>query len=404
MPGGNDTAGICKDRPLILHVSGDFPDPFERFKTPVIRQLIELTGQAFEHRVVSINRVAPTHGELVRSLIGIDTLSTESREFEFGTALSYVAPGKGVRHRTNLEQLGRHIAAQIEASDRRPDLLIGHKLTIEGIAVREASRLTGVPYALSIQGNTDIKILRTRPDLKKHFGEIYHGAKVVFPFAPWALDQVDAMLGKRDGLTHLLPCPTELDQPQISPPGGDGLISVFHLKNYAAKNLAGLVEAYRRIAASGEAPPRLDVIGGGTEEELAQCKAIAAEFPQIAFTGKMDRDKLRARMNRASGFVMPSLRESFGLVFVEALFAGIPIIHPHGSSVDGYFDQESFAIGVDARDPDSIAAAIRLAIENEKSFKQEIADWQKSERAELFTRNSISATFAKGLSGALSRP
>ena len=391
------------DYPSILHVSADFPDPIEPFKTPVIQQLIALTREQFDHRVVSINRVGPSGTGLVRSVIGGDSLTIESQPFEHGTALTYVAPGKGVRHRTKLEQLGRYLVDEIAAMERKPDLLIGHKLTVEGVAVRLASELTGIPYALSIQGKTDVQILRSRPDLKALFRTIFHGAKTVFPFAPWALEQVEERLGKRSAPTLLLPCPTELDQPTAPQLQGDGLISVFHLKNHATKNLAGIVEAYRRISASGAVPPKLDVIGGGTDEELAACRASASDFPQINFTGAMDREELRARMNRASGFVMPSLRESFGLVFIEALFAGIPIIHPRGSSVDGYFDEEEFAIGVDARDPGSIANAIGTMIENEVGFKEMIGEWQQSDKAKRFTRIAIGSTFANGLNRALER-
>ena len=47
------------ERPLILHVSGDFPDPFEPFKTRVIETLLALTDIPVRHRVISINRVSP---------------------------------------------------------------------------------------------------------------------------------------------------------------------------------------------------------------------------------------------------------------------------------------------------------------------------------------------------------
>ena len=39
----------------------------------------------------------------------------------------------------------------------RPDLIVGHKLTIEGIAVRRAAEALRTPYALALQGGTDQK-------------------------------------------------------------------------------------------------------------------------------------------------------------------------------------------------------------------------------------------------------
>ncbi|MGB7371031.1 hypothetical protein [Erythrobacter sp.] len=43
-------------KPAILHVSGEFPDSFQTVKTPVIRRLIDLSADVFDHNVVSLNR------------------------------------------------------------------------------------------------------------------------------------------------------------------------------------------------------------------------------------------------------------------------------------------------------------------------------------------------------------
>lgn len=386
--------------PHIVHVSGDFPDPFNPTKTPVIRSLIELTDDRFAHQVVSINRVSPSLSGLPASVFGLQRLRVEQANFPRGTALRYHAPPRGILHRTALEQLGTYIAEMLADAARLPDLLVGHKLTIEGIVVSEAARRLQVPYALSIQGNTDIKILTHRPDLRRLLARIYHEAEVVFPFTPWALKAIEQRLGKRAGPTHLLPCPSDLDQPLEPVAHGDGLISVFHLRNYRNKNLSGLVEAYKLLAAAGSAP-RLEIIGGGDQADIAACQQLAAVAPDISFPGAMERQDLRERMRRATALVMPSLRESFGLVFIEALFAGIPVIYPKGTAIDGYFDGLPFAISVDAHDPGAIAAAMRQVRAEEAELKAALRQWQQSEASQAFTRPRIGRTFAEGLRQAL---
>jgi glycosyltransferase involved in cell wall biosynthesis len=102
-------------------------------------------------------------------------------------------------------------------------------------------------------------------------------------------------------------------------------------------------------------------------------------------------------MNRATGLVLPSLRESFGLVFIEALFAGLPIIYPKGAAVDGYFDNCSFAIAVDARDPEAIAAAIERLVRDEAKLKADLLAWQNSAEARRFTPGAIARAFTDGL-------
>ena len=118
--------------------------------------------------------------------------------------------------------------------------------------------------------------------------------------------------------------------------------------------------------------------------------------------GGRDRAALRSYMNKAKALVMPSRAESFGLVFVEALFSGLPIIYPAGTAIDGYFDGLPFALRVDARSPEAIADAIAQAIEHEADMKAALADWQQTNDAKQFTRPAIAATLRQGWSDALS--
>lgn len=388
----------------IFHLSGDFPDPIEPFKTSVVRSLVDLTNSKFSHKVYSINRRSPGALQLGKSCLHNPLkphLVIDSVPFEHGMALTYHAPARGLFHATMLDQLGEWLAREI-AKGPRPHLLVGHKLGIEGIAVARASNLLGVPFAISIQGDSDTKILDARPDLARRLGRIFHEAKVVFPFSPWALKAVEGKLGKRTGEVVLLPCPTDLDQPLEPRPGGRGLITTFHLKNHHRKNLRGLVQALDILQRSGEAP-ELQVVGGGSEADLAACRAIAAGVSSLRFAGRMDRTGVLAAFRQARGFVMPSLRESFGLVFIEALFAGLPIAYPAGTAVDGFLDGLPFALRVNARDPRSIAKAMTTLDRDEEPLKAELAVWLKSDDALRFGRLRIADDFAAGLHKAIAR-
>lgn len=388
--------------PAVLHLSGDFPDPIDSFKTPVIRSLLDLTASDFSHRVVSINRKSPSIPVLLANIakgLGRPRLTISAQQFDRGTALQYGAPGRGLFHATMLRQLGDWLAADI-ARGERPDLLVGHKLAIEGIAIQRAASILNIPYALSIQGDTDTKILSARPDLTRTLAKAFHEAAVVFPFSPWALKAVEAKLGRRHGPTILLPCPTDLDTPAMPTSGGDGLVTVFHLKNYKRKNLPAMVEAMKQLEAVGLSP-KLTVVGGGSAKEREHCLSLASGLRGITFAGAQDRTAVRQTMARAKGFVMPSLRESFGLVFIEALFAGLPIIYPAGTAVDGFLDGLPFALRVDARDPAALAAAMRKLIEDEQPLKAALAQWLASEECYRFTRQDIGRQFARGLQTAM---
>lgn len=386
----------------ILHVSGDYPDPIQPFKTPVIKSFLDLTSDSFDHRVMSINRQAPSPLTMASNLLDGSVKLAKEQPFDHGVAFEYQAPGRGIFHKTMLERLGKHIAQLISEQDTPVELLVGHKLTIEGIAVAKAAQITGIPYALTVQGNTDRRILKARPDLRGLFASIYQNARKVCTFTPVAKDAIESMLSKRDDGIVLIPCPTELDT--IVPPKitrGD-VISVFHLKNHAVKNLEGLALAVRELKGEG-GNRRIAILGGGSEAEVAHCKQMTAKSPQIKLDGPVERGAMQARMNEACALVLPSRAESFGLVFIEALFAGLPIIYPRGTAIDGYFDDLPFAQAVDTGSPHAIARAIEHAVEAESEMKQALSQWQQSEAADFFTQNSIAERYSAVLGDALGR-
>lgn len=380
------------DKLFLVHVSADFPDAPGPQKTPVIQRLVRAVSDDFDQQVYSLNRSTPPLASWAWPKAQVH-FTDESGGL---CRVTYEAPPRGIHHRRQLLALGEALADHI-GKGRRPDLIIGHKLTVEGIAVARAAELLGVPYALSIQGNTDTKILTARPDLRGAFARIFHEAQVVFPFAPWALSRVEAVLGKRHGSTHLLPCLTG-HEAVIAPQPGSGLVSAFHLHNYRLKNLPRLAGAVRR-AQQAEPGLKLTLYGGGDEATLAQVRRHCGQA--IALGGHVSGGELSRHIHAARGFAMPSLRESFGLVFIEALMAGTPILYPRGAAVDGWFDGCSFALAVDARDPVAIAAGLLTLFREEDRLKADLAAWQAAGGLARFGSAAVRATFSQAIRQAL---
>lgn len=379
-------------KPYIVHVSADYPDSAGPNRTPVIKRLVSLVSDTFDQQVYSLTRSTP-------ALSCWPWPSPQARFDDEGNGLcrvTYAAPPRGIHHRRMLLALGESLAERM-AGGRKPDLIVGHKLTVEGIAVARAAGLLGVPYGLSIQGNTDAKILSARPDLRASLARIFHDAAVVFPFAPWALARAEALLGQRQGATHFLPCLTEQDA-VLAPQPGHGLVSAFHLHNYRLKNLPRLASAVHR-AQQAEPGLKLCLFGGGDEATLAQVRRHCTEA--IALGGHVSGSELSRRIHAARGFAMPSQRESFGLVFIEALMAGTPILYPRGAAVDGWFEGCSFALAVDARDSKAIAAGLLTLFRNEDRLKADLAAWQAAGGLARFGSAAVRATFTKAIRNAL---
>ena len=95
------------------------------------------------------------------------------------------------------------------------------------------------------------------------------------------------------------------------------------------KGLDILVSALALLEDMGDT--RLLVVGGrpGQDEELDRLKSLAARLgisDMVTFTGAVPQAELPTYYSAADVFVLPSYSESFGLVALEAMACGIPVV------------------------------------------------------------------------------
>lgn len=70
---------------------------------------------------------------------------------------------------------------------------------------------------------------------------------------------------------------------------------------------------------------RLEIAGDGPAR--AEVMALMAPFgTRVSFLGQLDRDALTRAYQRASLFVWPGVNEAFGMVYLEAQAAGLPVV------------------------------------------------------------------------------
>lgn len=101
-------------------------------------------------------------------------------------------------------------------------------------------------------------------------------------------------------------------------------------------------------------PPRLVVVGEGADR--ARLQALART--PVTFTGAVDDATLQALYADASAFVLPSTGEGFGLVYLEAMAHGLPVIGARaGGTPEVVVDGETGVL-VAPGDVDALAHAL----------------------------------------------
>jgi glycosyltransferase involved in cell wall biosynthesis len=371
------------DRPVIVHISGDFPDCIAPNKTRAIANLVEATSE-FDHIVYSLNRV-PAWSRI------------ESIQFSNNKiALAYGAPSKGFFLRSRMEALADWIVADLVARRRRIDVVHAHKLTIEGIAGRRVADAMKIPLVCSVQADTDAKIVWARPDLRAHFRHIWKTADYAVPFSPRGRDEMNSRLGQRTGRTSLLPCITHQDNLlPAKPVENSHFISIFHFGAHVRKNAKGLIGAIQ--LASREHPDiKLDIFGSGRPAELRAMDKLIGDADlrdRIQLRGPLRHELVQRQIQEYVAFVMPSRRETYGMVFAESLLAGVPILQSKGWGIHGLFPDADVGYSCDTNSIEDIKQGILYLHENEAKLKKRIARRQTAGGFDMLRRASVAAQY-----------
>jgi glycosyltransferase involved in cell wall biosynthesis len=121
-----------------------------------------------------------------------------------------------------------------------------------------------------------------------------------------------------------------------------------------------LVDAFGELTRDPTFSWDLELAGDGPELGALRTRAATGGVDdRIRFVGRVDRAEAVELLAGASAFVLPSRHEPFGIVNLEAMAAGTPVVATRVGGVPEIVDDGITGLLVDARDPASLARAIR---------------------------------------------
>jgi glycosyltransferase involved in cell wall biosynthesis len=210
----------------------------------------------------------------------------------------------------------------------RPDVVHTFFAVPSGPAGSAVARRAGAAHVLTVIGADVHDPTRLSPDrvpgVRAVVRRVVRSADEVTAISTDIARRVRHLTGRQD--VRVVAC--AVDVAPLPPPARPSL--GWDSKEVVVLTIARLVrrkglDTLLRALAGLARPVRLEVVGDGPE--LEALRKQAATLPHtVEFAGRVDDAGKLLRLASADLFVLPSLHEGFGLVLLEAMRAGLPVV------------------------------------------------------------------------------
>ncbi len=255
-----------------------------------------------------------------------------------------------------------------------PDMVLAHSSIWGGVVAQKIYEKYHIPYIITehrsrfIQNTEEARKMLKTADL---------------PLIRRALDDCKKLVcvssGLKEGLLTLFPgvsektvtIPNMVDTGFFRPAAGDKKNNEFVFL-YAGilekvKGLDVLLKAFKKLLTIRKGAV-LRIAGRGSQLGSLQQQVSVLEIEgSISFPGYLNREELLEEYQRADAFVLPSRFEAFGVVLIEAMSCGLPVIATRSGGPPGIVP-ESCGILTEIEDEDALAAAMSQLMDHHSEY------------------------------------
>lgn len=280
------------------------------------------------------------------------------------------------------------------------DHLIGHTLFSDGAIAYELAKKYHQSYTVCVR-DVDLNFFYPYyPYERKYMAEILRHAKNIICINPSLQEKLFEIIQK-----HKIPM--DLDKIVVIPNGVDTfwldtkpvsksfdsskksvrLIFVGLLN--ARKNWSGVLKTTRELKERGYSVT-VDIVGDGPDHEKIMVMTKQLHLSEVVtFHGWVqDKQRLLQLYRQNDILIVPSFRETFGLIYIEAMSQGLPVIYARKQGIDGYFPPNEVGCAVDPHNAFDMASKIEYVLEHYNKLTEECV-----KQAETFRWDKITGDF-----------
>jgi glycosyltransferase involved in cell wall biosynthesis len=180
--------------------------------------------------------------------------------------------------------------------------------------------------------------------------------RVICP-SQFTADDVERRYGVSRDLIRVVPEAAALPSGSLEPPPGPYLLAAGDLR--PKKNLDVLIEAFGKLRRRG-LPHRL-ILAGADKGQSATLAGLAGEYP-VEFPGFVSDAELDALLRGADAIVVPSVYEGFGLIVLDAMARGCPVLVARAGALPETGGDA--ALQFEPYDVDELAVTLELVLDD----------------------------------------
>ena len=158
---------------------------------------------------------------------------------------------------------------------------------------------------------------------------------------------------------------------------GHGPVVLSVARMYPRKRLADLLHAAALLRTRVEGV-QVRIVGRGPEwDALSRLHAELGLGDTVVLLGDLTRERLAEEYVNASVFCLPSVQEGFGIVFLEAMGAELPVVACRVAAVPEVVLHDATGLLVPPRDPGALAGTIERLIRGPALARRLGQEWRR---------------------------
>ena len=288
--------------------------------------------------------------------------------------------------------------AALGALDARNfDLVLAHGLAFVAPALRMATRrkVLTAPIVLTVHGECPIVAgLRPSGHAMRRFRRALQCARSIAAVGSPLVGYM-ARFGVDRKTIHVIPNGHVQTQLSMSS-GSSGRLRVLTVANlHESKGVDTIVEGLVIVVKQAtDISWEWVIVGDGPDRpRIGQMVDRAGLSQHVRFLGRLDHAATLQCYSSADVFCLPSRLEAFGMVFVEAMAAGVPPIGCLGTGAEDSIVHGTSGFLVPPDDPNAVANALQT-LARDPSLRERLAEQGKVRARDFTWRNNAMRTVA----------